>query len=106
MLKAVVLASSLLAQAALAQDAPLPRESRAPTVENVKRPVAEPKYCVYEDKKYSEGAIKTVDGRTIICMVEDGVVFSSQQQQRDLQWVAGTSYRGQLYLKPVSLPKQ
>lgn len=105
MLKVLVLASSLLAQAAVAQDAPLPRESRAPTVENMKRPVAEPKYCVYEDKKYSEGAVKTVDGRTIICMAEDGVVFSSQQQ-RDLQWVAGTSYRGQLYLKPVSLPKQ
>jgi hypothetical protein len=105
MLKALVLASSLLTQAAVAQDAPLPRESRVPTVENVKRPVAVPKYCVYEDKKYSEGAIKTVDGRTMICMAEDGVVFSSQQE-RNLEWVSGDLYRGQLYLKPASLPKR
>jgi len=105
MLRVLVLASSLLIQAAIAQEAPLPRESRTPTIENSKRPFTELKYCIYEDKKYSEGAIKTVDGRTIICMAEDGVVFSSQQE-RDLEWVAGTSYRGQLYLKPVLLPKQ
>ena len=105
MFKTPFLTLMLVAPLASAQDIPTPAQSRAPTVENVKRPSIDPKFCVYEDKKYSEGAIKKVDGVTMICLAEDGVVFSSQQQQ-DLEWVYGDSLRGQLYLKPATIPKR
>ncbi|MFC6411183.1 DUF1496 domain-containing protein [Massilia varians] len=102
----LILLAALAAPVAVAQEAPPRTTSRAPLIENLPKQVDAPHYCIYEDKKYTEGAIKKVDGVTMICLAEDGIVFSSQQQQRNLEWVYGDSFRGQHYLKPASVPKR
>jgi hypothetical protein len=98
----LILLAALISPIAFAQDAAPRSSSRAPVIENMQKPVDE-RYCVYEDKKYSEGAIKTVDGRTMICMAREVFV---NNQPRELYWEYGDSARGNLHLRAAGGAKR
>ena len=98
----LILLAALISPIALAQDAAPRSSSRVPVIENMPKPVDE-RYCVYEDKKYSEGAIKTVDGRTMICMAREVFVTG---QPRELYWEYGDSARGNLHLRTAGGTKR
>jgi hypothetical protein len=98
----LILLAALISPIAFAQDAAPRSSSRAPVIENMQNPVDE-LYCVYEDKKYSEGAIKTADGRTMICMAREVFVNS---QPRELYWEYGDSSRGAQHLRPAGGSKR
>lgn len=82
-----------------AQTAPA---SAPPAVEQSKKEHPATSYCIYEDKKFSEGAVKSVDGQVLICMSRDGLSISQAdgvQKPRDLVWELGSSFRGKSKLK-------
>lgn len=102
-MKKLMLLAALVAPIAFAQEAAPRPSSRAPVIENFKKQVEEPQYCVYEDKKYSEGAIKTADGRTMICMAQE--VFTNNEP-KELYWEYGDSPRGARHLRPAGIVKR
>ena len=82
-----------------AQNAPAKDQ---PTAEKAKHEYAPTSYCLYDNKKYSEGAVKAVDGQMLICMVRDGISVSFEEgvrASRDLVWELGNSFRGKSKLK-------
>lgn len=100
MIKSLV-ASALLALSvsAGAQNAPTKDQ---PAAEKAKHEYAPTSYCLYDDKKSSEGAVKSVDGQILICVARDNVSVSFQEgvrEPRDLVWELGSSFRGKSKLK-------
>jgi hypothetical protein len=93
MLAAVALASTV----AVAQTETTPAR-RAPVVQNVVKEPISTQYCVYEDKRYSEGAIKTFDGVKQICMERDSVMAKMDGEPQQLVWESANSFRGRLVL--------
>jgi hypothetical protein len=96
-----LVATTLLALSvsAGAQNAPLKGQ---PAAEKPKREHAPTSYCLYDDKKYSEGAVKSVDSQVLICMVRDGITVSFEdgvEVPRELMWEIGSSFRGKSRLK-------
>lgn len=98
----VFLLAAFLAPVAFAQES-VPPQSRQAVIEKMTPKVVELPFCIYEDKKYSEGAIKTADGRTMICMERS--TFSANQP-REFYWEYGDSPRGSTHLKPLSAAKR
>lgn len=78
-------------------------------VEKSKISKSDTRYCVYDDKKYTEGAVKSVDGQMLICMVRSGLSVSLEggvREPRELVWELGSSLRGKTVLKtPASVFK-
>jgi len=75
------------------------------SVENEPYKVAAPKranVCFFEDKMYTEGAVKKVDGQTMICMQKERlIVYSAEQnEEQELVWELSTSSRGKLRFAP------
>ncbi|MBA5608514.1 DUF1496 domain-containing protein [Duganella sp. FT3S] len=103
MIKSLTLSALLLLSMSVgAQTVPLKSQ---PSAEKPKREYAPTSYCIYDDKKYSEGAVKAVDGQVLICMVRDGISVSFEegvQAPRDLVWELGSSFRGKSRLKASS----
>jgi hypothetical protein len=88
---------------AFAQDATTPTQPRRPVVENTAKVAIDPKYCIYDDKKFSEGAIKTADGRSMICMQTQTFTLG---EPKELYWENAESARGNLYLRPATGSKK
>jgi hypothetical protein len=100
----ILVATALLALSlsAGAQNAPAKTQLAA---EKPKRDYPPISYCLYDDKKYSEGAVKSVDGQVLICMVRDGISVSFEEgvrEPRDLVWELGNSFRGKSKLRTSS----
>lgn len=97
----ILVATALLALSVSAGAQNTPAKDQ-PTAEKPKHEHALTSYCLYDDKKYSEGATKSVDGQVLICMVRDNVSVSFQEgvrEPRDLVWELGSSFRGKSKLK-------
>lgn len=88
---------------AFAQDTTTPPAPRRAVVENMPKASTEAKYCIYEDKKYSEGAIKTADGRSMVCMAKEVFI---QGESKELYWEYAESPRGKLHLQPAGASKR
>lgn len=97
MLKYVLFAAIVASTTASAQDA-RPNVTKPATGEKVKATQTDEQYCVYEDKKYTEGAVKKADGVVMICMRESG--FSTVSYNggpstfQPLVWEPATSAKG------------
>ena len=95
-----------ISTAASAQHAP---EKIQPALEKPKAQDVSTSYCLYEDKKYSEGAVKAVDGHVLVCMVRDSISVSfdeGTQASRELVWELGSSLRGKSSTKmPTNVSK-
>lgn len=92
----------MLSMSVGAQTAPVRSQ---PSAEKPKKEYPPTSYCLYDDKKYSEGAVKSVDGQMLVCMVRDGISVSFEegvQEPRDLVWELGSSFRGKSRLKASS----
>jgi hypothetical protein len=103
-LRFIAVMSLIVCSSVSAQDQTSQRSGR-PIVENMKREPLVPSYCLYEDKKYSEGAVKTVDGQVMICMQRDSMSISfdaNGREERDLIWESGNSMRGKRKIKAAS----
>ena len=97
----ILAATALLALSVSAGAQTTPTKTQ-PAAEKPKREYPPTSYCVYDDKKYSEGAVKSVDGQVLICMVKDGLSVSFEdgvREPRDLVWELGNSFRGKSKLK-------
>lgn len=57
-------------------------------------PKANTEYCVYEDKKYTEGSVKRADGIAMICMRENSFTTIGPSSVAPLIWEPATSARG------------
>ena len=85
-----------------------------PLIQNVtKAPVTEyalkHSFCVYDDKIFTEGAVKMVDKVMLICAVRDTISVSFEKEPKELVWEAATSARGRRLAEMmglVSLKKQ
>lgn len=99
----LLLLAVLFAPVVHAQEATSQKTSRAPVIENTSKPVLDEQFCVYEDKKYSEGSLKSADGRTMICMAKESF---GNNEPRELYWEFGSSLRGERHLRPAAPPKR
>lgn len=95
-----LVATALLALSVCA-NAQNPSLNGQPAAQVPKRERAPTSYCMYDDKKYSEGAVKSVDGQVLICMARDGIAvsFEGGNEPRELVWELGSSFRGKSRLK-------
>lgn len=92
MIKYALIAAIATSAGAHAQVAKIP--TSAVTAEQAKSAGADSQYCTYEDKKYTEGAVKKADGVVMICMREESFTTMGPSSAQLLIWEPATSARG------------
>jgi len=97
----IIFAASLASAVAFAQTNTAPVRHTA-VIENVSRGPAQTSFCMYDDKRYSEGAIKSLDGVMLICMLRDQVAATLDGEPRELVWESASSFRGKAALGRVN----
>jgi len=97
MLKYALFAAIVVSATASAQDTQS-NVIKPATAEKAKPTQTDAEYCVYEDKKYTEGAVKKADGVVMICMRESGFSTASYNGGPStfppLVWEPATSAKG------------
>lgn len=97
MFKYVIFAAALLSASVSAQDTQ-PNVGKPSTAENAKIGQPDEQFCTYEDKKFTDGAVKKIDGIALVCMKDHGVTVVSYsgaaRPAKPLVWEPVNSPRG------------
>ncbi len=109
MVRLAFVAALIVCTNASAQNAQ-PNAGRDPVVvENAKHEPLSSQFCLFDDKKYSEGAVMTSGSHALICMVKDRMVMTDsdgRRGSRELIWELGSSLRGKGVLNTAGSSKK